>query len=96
MSGIDERPGRNELYLKMLYFSNLDAVIEGFVNDVISPRTVVIIQRPREGAIEMEWRRKFLNIQKVARTRKVRLVETYDELRNFFGYHDAGQQHMLW
>lgn len=96
MSGIDERPGRNELYLRILYFSNLDAVVSGLVDDVIPPQTVVIVQRPYEGATQTEWHRTFLNVRRVARMGRVQLVEGYDELRRLFNYHDAGRQYMLW
>jgi len=97
MSGIDEQNDEGkELYLKILYFSSLEAVIDGLVGDVISPKTVVMVQRQDEGAMSSEWNRRFLNTRAMARMGKVQLIEGYDALCQLFNYHNAGKQYMLW
>lgn len=97
MSGVDEQSGAGkESYLKILYFSSLDAVINGLVGDTIPPKTVVIVQKQYEGPMQSEWHRKFLNVRRVARVGKIQLIEGYDELCRLFNYHDAGKQYMLW
>jgi len=97
MSGIDEQNETGkESYLRILYFSSLEDVIDGLVGDAIPPKTVVMVQRRDEGAMSSEWHRRFLNTRAIARVGRIQLIEGYDELCHLFNYHDVGKQYMLW
>lgn len=94
MSGIEEVINYDEKYLRILYFTNLDDVKKGLIDDLIPKKTVIFVRVP--SITHRGWYTLYLNLKSAARLVQVYLINTISELNVCFEYQVEGKQHLLW